>query len=147
MTAIERAYFDASATVKLVLKHEQGADIAAALWRDTQAAYTSWLSYPEAHSALARAHRNDPLSLPEPEDAADLLDMLWTWFVRIDLTPAIAQRAAGLVSQYPLSGADAVHIATALSIRTDTPLSFASWDRRQAAAAAELGLIVLPALI
>ena len=147
MTAIERAYFDASALAKLVLKHEQGADIAAALWRDTRAAYASWLSYPEAHSALARAHRNDPLSLPEPEDAAELLDMMWTWFVRIDLTPAIAQRAADLVAQYPLSGADAVHIATALSIRTDAPLTFASWDRRQAAAAAEIGLVVHPALI
>ena len=146
MTAIERAYFDASALSKLVLKHEQGADIAAALWRDTRAAYTSWLSYPEAHSALARVHRNDPRSLPDPEGAVELLDMMWTWFVRIDLTPAIAQRAAALVAQHSLSGADAVHIATALSIRTDAPLTFASWDRRQAAAAAELGLIVRPAL-
>lgn len=147
MTVIERVYFDASAVVKLVLTHEQGADVAAALWRDARAAYTSWLSYPEAHSALARTHRDDPLILPEPERAADLLDMMWTWFVRIDLTSAIAQRAAGLVAQYPLSGADAVQLATALSIRTDAPLTFASWDRRQAAAAAELGLIVRPALI
>ena len=40
MTAIERAYFDASALSKLVLKHEQGADIAAALSIRTDAPRT-----------------------------------------------------------------------------------------------------------
>ena len=142
--AVDHAYFDTSGVVKLVLKEEEGADLAASLWEEAGTVYTSWLTYPETRSALARTHRDGELADSELEDACVLFDALWPRFNLVDLNPAVARRAGELVSQYPLSGADAVHIASALAVRIGAVMTFASWDNRQIEAAEALGLLVQP---
>lgn len=138
----DQVYFDTSGAVKLVLLEEQDAEVAAALRRDADTMYTSWLSYPEITSALMRTHRDGQITAAELETAFDTVDALWDTFVLIHLSPEVARRAAQLVKQYPLSGADAVQLASALEVRVDTPLTFASWDTRQREAAEALGLLV-----
>lgn len=138
----DHVYFDTSGAVKLVLLEEKDAEVAVALRRDADTMYTSWLSYPEITSALARTHRDGQITAAELEAAYDTVEALWDTFVLIDLSPAVARRAAELVKRYPLSGADAVHLASALEVRIDAPLTFASWDTRQREAAEALGLPV-----
>lgn len=139
-----QAYFDTSGLVKLILPGEAGADLAVALFASGAVPYTSWLSYPEVRSALARMRRNRELTRAQLERARRIHDRLWNQFLHIDLSPAIARRAGELVGQYALSGADAVHIASALAVRIDDTMAFASWDDQQTAAADALGLLAPP---
>ena len=141
------AYFDPSALVKLAIRNEPGSDLAIALWERTPFVYTSWLSYPEVRSAIERAYRNQRLTRAELLDARARADELWLTFNALDLSPDIARSAASILERFPLSGADAVHLAAALSIRTDVPSAFTSWDSRQIEAAEALGLIVLTTLL
>ena len=141
---MDHIYFDASALAKLVLNKEGDADVAAALRARARAIYTSWLSYPEVRSAIARAQRSERLTEAELHDAWDTLDELWQTFIPIAVSPAITRLAGALVSRYPLSGADAVHLASALIVRIDQPIIFASWDTRQIEAAEALGLLLKP---
>ena len=70
---------------------------------------------------------------------------MWSRLNVIPVTESYVNHAAELVLEYPLSGADAIHLATATSLEPDSLVTFVSWDRRQAAAAADLGLVVVPA--
>lgn len=136
------AYFDPSALAKLAIRNEPGSDLAVALWERTPFVYTSRLSYPEVRSAIERAYRNQRLSRAELLRARARTDELWLTFNALDLSADIAHSAALMLERFPLSGADAVHLASALSIRTNAPLTFASWDTRQIEAAEALGLSV-----
>ena len=141
------AYFDASALAKLAIRNEPDSELAIALWERTPSVYTSWLSYPEARSAIERAYRNQRLTHAELLRARARVDELWPTVNALDLSPDIARRAALVLERFPLSGADAVHLAAALSIRTNTSLAFVSWDTRQIEAAEALGLIILTSLL
>ena len=61
----------------------------------------------------------------------------------IDLTATLADNAALLAVKHALSGADAVHLATALGVRAGS-IVLASWDQRLARAALAEGLVVVP---
>jgi predicted nucleic acid-binding protein len=62
------------------------------------------------------------------------------------LGSASAEEAALLALRRALAGADAVHLATALAVRTPE-LVFATWDRRLAEAARAEGLPVAPVVL
>lgn len=141
----DEAYFDSSAISKLILLDEPGADLALEIFTGDAVPRTSLLSYPEVHSAVARRGRNDELS--PPSDLSQYLRWLhriWSEFTVAPPDPAYFTHAADLIVQYPLSGADAVHLATALDLNTDSGLTFVTWDRRQALAADALGFDVQP---
>ena len=59
------------------------------------------------------------------------------------LTTGISDLAADLVQAHPLSGADAVHLASALTLGPTALM--VTWDRRLALAALAEGLAVVPA--
>lgn len=139
---VDHVYFDSSGLAKLILTKEPGADVAEALRRNARAIYTSWLSYPEVRSAIARARRSERLTDDEVVEAYDKLDDLWQSFVLIEVSPRIARIAGVVASRYPLSGTDAVQLASALMVRGNQPLAFASWDNRQLEAAEALKLLV-----
>ena len=90
---------------------------------------------------------SDLMTRAELLSARARVDELWPTVNALDLSPDIARRAALILERFPLSGADAVHLAAALSIRTNTSLAFVSWDTRQIEAAEALGLIVLTSLL
>ena len=54
----ELSYFDASALSKLVLRDEQGSDLAVSLWHGADRVLSSRLAYPEAFSSIVKARRN-----------------------------------------------------------------------------------------
>lgn len=136
-------YFDSSAYVKLLVD-EVGSDIAARLWDEADVVVASRLAHPEVLSALAadgRANRLDPQSLRQ---ARGDWPGFWESTRIIELTEPITGVAGDLTTTLVLGGADAVHLASALTLAEVGPL-LTTWDQRLRKAAVEAGLVVVPA--
>lgn len=135
------AYFDSSALVKLLVD-EEGSDLAATLWDGADAVVASRLAHPEVRAALAAAHRNHRISDIDHAELIERWGAMWDGVRAVELTAAVEGRAAQLASEHALSGADAVHLASALTVPS---VLIAVWDRRLHAGAVEVGLSVAPA--
>jgi predicted nucleic acid-binding protein len=131
-------YFDSSAFVKLLVE-EEGSELAANLWDGCDAALSSRLAYPEVCAALAAAGRNRDLDDGALEVAEQAWEQYWGATRAVELTRAVQQHAGQLARDGALSGADAVHLASALAIGA-VDLVMAVWDRRlhEGARAAQL---------
>lgn len=136
-------YFDSSAFVKLLVE-EAGSGLAAALWDGCDAAAASRLAYPEVRAALAAAGRNRDLDEDALAEVELSLEGFWEAIRPVELTAAVERRAGQLARPHALRGADAVHLASALTI-ADPELIMAVWDRRLHAGAEAVGLRVAPA--
>lgn len=135
-------YFDTSALVKLVVE-EPGSDVVGALWDRCDAAVASRLAYPEVCAALAAAERNRKLEGEALATCRRNWEMTWTELRPVELTARVAQAAGRLAERRSLSGADAVHLASALEVGTPR-LVMAVWDRRLHAGALAERLSVAP---
>jgi predicted nucleic acid-binding protein len=136
-------YFDSSALVKLVLD-EAGSGLAAELWNGCDVALSSRLAHPEVCAALAAAGRNRDLTPAEAAAATAEWNEFWASMRPVELTADVERVAASLAATHHLSGADAVHLASALALNS-TELIVAVWDRRLHAGAVAVGLAVAPA--
>ena len=141
----EFPYFDSSALAKLILRNEPGADLAIQLWRGAKETYASRLAYPETYSAIVRAQRDSRLPADDLDPALEQFERYWQTVLIVELTPEIARQAREIVRRYALSGADAVHVASAFAAGADADITFVTWDQRQATAAMNSGLAVTPA--
>ncbi len=137
------ACFDASALVKLVVE-EAGSDVAARLWDQADAVVASRLAFPEVRAALAAARRAARLDAVAERQARNDWDELWAATRVVEVTASVAAEAAALTGRFVLGGADAVHLASALTLVDAGPILVA-WDVRLRAAALGAGLIVAPA--
>ncbi len=135
-------YFDASALVKLLVE-EPGSDIAAALWDGCDAAVSSRIAYPEVCAALAAANRNGDLDADTWLSCSRHWDELWTVIRPVELTSVVERSAGRLARVHSLSGADAIHLASALAIRATDPV-VAVWDRRLYDGVVAEGLTIEP---
>ncbi len=141
---VERVYFDSSALVKVLVPSEASAEIASELFYSGGRQYTSRLSRPETLSALSRRVRNREVSASDLSEAQIRFDQAW---LRLNVIPVLdpyLDDAAELVIRYTLSGADAVHLATALEMLQHGEMTFVTWDKQQARAASALGFDVRP---
>jgi hypothetical protein len=136
-------YFDSSALVKLVVE-ESGSDLTAELWDGCDAALTSRLAYPEVRAALAASGRNHDLAERELDAAEQAWERFWAAIRPVELTAAVEQHAGRLARVHALTGADSVHLASALAIG-DPDLVVAVWDRRLHAGTEAAGIAVAPA--
>lgn len=134
--------FDSSAFVKLLVE-EEGSDLAARLWDEADVVVASRLAVPEVSCALAAAGRAGRLD-PAAEQRARLdWSELWSATRAVELTEAIASAASALAGWLVLGGADAVHLASALTLFEAEPILVA-WDARLRTAAVKAGLVVAP---
>lgn len=140
------AFWDSSAFVKLLVD-EVGSDHAERVWNDpaVAVAVASRLAVPEVSAALSAARRDGRLDQASHDTAQREWRSYRSEVDIIELTPGLAEDAAVLAVKRDLSGADAVHLATALTLR-DHAVILATWDRRLAMAASAEGLDVMPAL-
>lgn len=136
-------YFDASAFVKLVVE-EDGSDLASRLWDGGDAVLSSRLSYPEVRAALAASHRNHDLSAADLAAAESDWEQFWAAVRPVELTATVQHRAGDLAREQALRGADAVHLAGALTVPPHE-IIVVVWDRRLHAAAVATRLAVAPA--
>ncbi len=136
-------YFDSSALVKLLVE-EDGTDLVAQLWDGCDAALSSRLAYPEVRAALAAACRNHTLDANGLEAALQIWEEFWSATRPVELRPEVERHAGELAQRHSLRGADAVHLASALTVPT-TELIVAVWDLRLHAGARAEGLATTPA--
>jgi predicted nucleic acid-binding protein len=125
---VTRAYFDASAIVKLI-HHERESLALFELLHQELDACTSAVSEIEVVRTLSR------LAVPR-EEANDAL----RGFYVIGIDAAIRARAANLTPS-TVRSLDAIHLATALEVGADIPV--VTYDQRMADAARALGLMVM----
>ena len=83
------------------------------------------------------------VSIAAGTKAAHALRREWPAFGVIEVDQALAEHAAALSIEHDLRSLDALHLAAAL-VLPDTALTFATWRRRQHAAARAEGLRLLP---
>lgn len=136
------AFWGSSGFVKLLIE-EPGRDIAVDAWNGADRNIASRLAIPEVSAALAAARRSGRMD----ERADREVRRRWAQHLRsvevVELSAAVGDRAADLALEHALSGADAVHLASALVLSQAEPVLI-TWDRRLAAAASMAGLSVAP---
>lgn len=133
-------FFDTSALLKLFLD-EPGRDLVDDLWAGCDLATASRLGGVEVRAGLASAHRDGRLDAETWSECLGewgrLDGMIWP----IELTSTLASAAGVLAAEHRLSGADAVHFASALSLRA-YDLVVAVFDQRLRQACLDAGLAV-----
>jgi len=125
---------------------EPGSTEAGAVWDAADRRVSSWLLYPEARAALARARRVGRFQPAQISVIRQQIESLWRQIDRLDLTAHVTQRAGDLADAHGLRGYDAVHLASAEEV-ADAETVFVCCDRDLGAAAQTrgLGTVSLPA--
>jgi uncharacterized protein len=136
------AYFDSSALVKLVVD-EDGSEAVAELWDGSDVVVTSRVAHPEVRAALAAARRGARLDAEAYERATNDWSELHRAIRLVEMTPRVEHDAGDLAEQHALSGFDAVHLASALTLAS-MPVVVATWDARLLQAARSSNLATLP---
>ena len=125
-------YLDSSALVKLAIAERETVALSAWLAASPNLVrVSSSVIRVEVPRAVWRA---DPGALPQSYSLVRRIKEIW-------LSPGVLTRAAGMRPQ-GLSSLDAIHLASAVTIRRDLS-AFVSYDPRLVAAAQEAGLPVL----
>ncbi|HEX8358542.1 MAG TPA: type II toxin-antitoxin system VapC family toxin [Longimicrobium sp.] len=141
-------YFDASVLVKAYL-WETGPDDVRQVLRDTRAApprahvATSSLAFVEVASAVSRRDRAGEISHEEANGIRDRLrndfESALVPYSLVKPRQVVLGRAAALTRAHRLRALDALHLATGIGFRSETPAEasfhFASADRRLSIAA------------
>ncbi len=137
-------YFDASAMVKLLLV-EEGSATAGLLWAQATEPFVSIVGYAELRGSVARAARGGRIARDDYPTARLELERMWGTLATIRLDGRLARLAGSLADRHALAALDAIHLASALSLREPGEVvAFVAFDRRLREAALAEGLTVLP---
>ena len=133
-------FFDTSALLKLVLD-EQGRELVDDLWAGCDLATASRLGGVEVRAGLASAHRDGRLDAETWSASLGEWDRIEGMIWPIELTSTSGSVAGALAAEHRLTGADAVQLASALSVSAGD-LIVAVFDRRLRQACLDAGLAV-----
>jgi len=134
-------YLDTSALVKLYVRERGSAQV----WRrvnEAEAVATSVVAYAEARAAFARLLRERPAGAKRHRERVGQLDHDWGSYAVVELSAAVVRNAGDLAEGHGLRGFDAIHLASALWLKSAQPaeVAFVAFDRRLAASAQSSGL-------
>ena len=123
-------YFDTSALVKRFV-NETGSHLVQSLVQGANAVATAKIAYAEIYAGLTRKLRDGNLSKPRYTVACRQFESDWGAYVRVELTDELLLMARDLIQRHPLKGFDAVHLASALQLKTalDEEIRFAAADK------------------
>ena len=124
-------YLDTSALIKRFLVEAGSSQVDTLMTRHGPVA-TAKLAYAEIHAGLARKKRERLLSGRGYDLTCQQFEREWRGYVRVDLHDDILVLARDLVRRHPLKGADAIHLASALSFKraSDEDITFAASDNQ-----------------
>jgi predicted nucleic acid-binding protein len=136
-------YLDTSALVKLYVREPGSAQVRRQV-TDAVAAATSIVAYAETRAAFARVLRERPGSRKRHRERVTQLDRDWDRYAVVELTAAVVRSAGEFAEQHALRGFDAIHLASALWLKSaqSEELLFSAFDRSLSAAAMSAGLTV-----
>jgi predicted nucleic acid-binding protein len=137
-------YLDTSALIKRFV-NEKGSPLVQSLMRQSEPVATAKIAYAEIFAGFARKFREGHLPKVSYALACRQLERDWQSYVRVELQDDVLFLARDLIQRHPLRGFDAVHLASALSLKTalSEGITFAAADTRLLRAAAAEGLEVL----
>ncbi len=106
---------------------------------------TSAITYVEARSALARRRRARDLPPSDYRRTIREFETGWQRYVRIEVSDAVLGEAARLADEHLLRAYDALHLGSAVLLRSQlqAPVALISWDDELDAAAAREGFGLL----
>lgn len=136
-------FWDSSAVVPICIEEPRSAAFRRAA-EDDPAVVAWWASPVECCSALARLRREGILDERGEENARSVLKALSAEWIEIQPGSEVRERAERLLLAHPLSAADSLQLAAALTWTRGHPTgrSFVCADRRLAQAARKEGLTV-----
>jgi predicted nucleic acid-binding protein len=122
-------YFDTSALVKRYLK-ENGSETVGSIVRQKKVIATSKLAYPEMLSALMRKHRAGDIQRRPLDLVIGQFEIDWEKLVIVEFHDELLEIIKSLIEKYPLRGADAVHLSSAMWLQKSTKetLTFVTSD-------------------
>lgn len=134
-------YLDTSALIKRFVT-EKGSSLVQDLIGLGEPIATATIAYAEVYSALTRKRREGAVRESRYASLCRRFEEDWQGTVRVELTSDVLVLSRDLIKRRVLRGFDAIHLASALTLREalGTPITFAAADRRLLAAAAGEGL-------
>ena len=139
-----RLYLDTSALVKLYVA-EDGSTLVREVLAQARLVATASIAYVEARAALARRRHEGSLPPLDHQRTIQAFDADWGRFFRIDMTESLIREAALLAERHRMRAYDAIHLASAATLKTQLgPVTFLSWDIALEAAAHREGFGLLP---
>ncbi|WP_309569997.1 type II toxin-antitoxin system VapC family toxin [Deinococcus sp.] len=128
MTAL---YVDANAIAKLYLSDETGQETVFTALDGHAVIATSAITYAEVTGLLARAFHDGRIEGEQYDELAAAFGQDWNTVKVYDVSTPLSQIAARLMkSQRGLRAMDALHLASALTLRQSTALRFLTFDTR-----------------
>lgn len=109
-------YFDTSALIKRFVE-EKGSVLVASLIDQGGAVATAKIAYVEIYSGLTRKLREKQLSAMHYDRACQQFEREWSAYIRVETGEATLQLARDLIRHHPLRGFDAIHLASALTLK------------------------------
>jgi uncharacterized protein len=110
-------YLDSSAWVKRYFK-EPGSTWIARLFERNERLASTGLGYVEVMSALVRQQLPHKFNQRKLKQLQELLQADWEGLTGVPLTNEIMEQSVSLAQLHRLRGADAIHLAAALSLKT-----------------------------
>lgn len=131
-----KLYLDASALVKRYVNEPGSEELVAAMSQATSSAICR-IGFVETVRAVARAGEREDVERVERD---------WPGLRIVEIDAVVTEHAAWLSIESDLRTLDALHLAAALSLSSESVV-FATWDRRLHRAARARGLRTLPAAL
>lgn len=133
---------DSSSIFKVYVR-EHGSEETLATMVSASQVFTSIVAYAEVRSALARARRDRRLTSNRAYEVGKAdFQRDWRQLAHVLPDDDVTIQAGDLAENHALSGFDAIHLSSALTIAPlfDDDFKFSTWDRALARAASAEGL-------
>lgn len=124
-------YLDTSALIKGFVA-EEGTPLVRSILSGSEAVATAKIAYAEVYAGLTRRQREGDLSAAEYALACHQFEAEWQGYIRLELLDDLLLVARRVIQRHPLRGFDAIHLASALTLKngTNQDITFAAADRR-----------------
>jgi uncharacterized protein len=125
------AYLDTSSLVKLYVEEEGSGDVANIVGK-SRAAATSMIAYAEARAAFARRLRERAFTKEAYKNLASFFEKDWNRMLQVKVTKELVYRAGTLAEKHGLRGFDAIHLSSALTLKSkvNSPVLFSCYDEK-----------------
>lgn len=122
-------YLDTSSLVKLYVEEAASADVAD-LVGSAEVTGTSLIAYAESRAAFACRFRENAFSSKDYKRLRSQFESDWKNFLSIHINPEVVRMAGDLAEKHGLRGYDAVHLASAVTLREKlaSPVTFSCYD-------------------
>jgi len=137
-------YLDTSALIKRFV-NEKGSPLVQSLLQQPEAVATAKIAYAEVFAGLARKFREGNIPKRLHALACRQFERDWSAYLRVELQDNVLLLARDLIQRHPLRGFDAVHLASALSLKNalGEEVTLAAADGRLLRAAGVENLVTL----